>query len=151
MSPMKKKDYHPGWREISWTIIHIRAKNCCELCPAENGRPHWKTGSRVVLTTHHIDGDRRNNDFLNLIAVCQRCHLRLDAPYRQRRRGDSTQDVFMQPGPPGPKGPYIRIPAITARRVDELIEVLDRIDIDPQGPIYGALAMVTDFRTREER
>jgi hypothetical protein len=111
--PMKKEDYHPGWREISWAIIHIRAKNHCELCNAENGKPHWKTGSRVVLTTAHINQDKTDNDFVNLLAVCQRCHFKIDAPYRKRRLAGMTADIFMQaayfkeaePKPDGEKEP----------------------------------------------
>lgn len=35
---------------------------------------------QIVLTIAHIDRDPRNNDPANLAALCQRCHLRHDAP-----------------------------------------------------------------------
>ena len=76
--PMNIKDYHPNWRTISRSIIHDRAQNRCELCDAPNGALHWKTKSRVILTVHHINSDKQNNNPMNLIALCQRCHLRLD-------------------------------------------------------------------------
>lgn len=78
--PCNYKDYHPEWKQISRSIIRDRAKNGCELCPAQQGKPHWKTGSKVVLTVHHIRESlgKMNVDPLNLIALCQRCHLRLD-------------------------------------------------------------------------
>lgn len=75
--PINYKEYHPEWKKISKSIIE-KAKNMCDLCNAENGEPHWKTGSKVVLTVHHIDGNKQNNSKINLIALCQRCHLRLD-------------------------------------------------------------------------
>lgn len=75
--PINYKDYPENWKEIRANIIE-RAGNRCELCDAENHKPHWKTGSKVVLTIHHIDGNKNNNNPLNLIALCQRCHLRLD-------------------------------------------------------------------------
>lgn len=58
----------------------------CELCNAENYKPHWKTGSRVVLTIRHIDYDIKNNVHYNLIALCQRCHNKLDMPLRMKNR-----------------------------------------------------------------
>ena len=37
------------------------------------------TGSRVVLTTAHLDHTPENCDEANLAAMCQRCHLAYDA------------------------------------------------------------------------
>lgn len=33
---------------------------------------------KVVLTISHLDNDTNNNEYANLKALCQRCHLRLD-------------------------------------------------------------------------
>ena len=33
---------------------------------------------RIVLTVAHLDHNPANNDYANLKALCQRCHLRLD-------------------------------------------------------------------------
>ena len=76
--PINYKDYHPKWKKISKFIRESRAKNKCEWCEAENGKPHPVTGSKVVLTVAHIDQDKDNNRFLNLAALCQRCHLNHD-------------------------------------------------------------------------
>jgi 5-methylcytosine-specific restriction endonuclease McrA len=75
--PCDYKQYPNNWKQIRQDILE-RADNKCELCPAENHKPHWKTGSKVILTIHHIDGNKQNNNNVNLIALCQRCHLRLD-------------------------------------------------------------------------
>lgn len=48
----------------------------CEWCHAEQGKPHPRTGSKVVLTVAHIENmapeDVRPQ---NLAALCQSCHL----------------------------------------------------------------------------
>jgi len=88
--PIDYKEYHEHWKIISKGTIK-KAKNKCELCDAGNGKPHWKTGSKVVLTVHHIDGDKDNNNKMNLIALCQRCHLRLDLQKHVRNRKRNRQ------------------------------------------------------------
>jgi hypothetical protein len=81
--------YPPDWKEISRRIRFDRAKGCCEWCGAENGKPNPKTGSKVVLTVHHIGidkpdgtpGDRHDKMDVreeNLAALCQSCHWNAD-------------------------------------------------------------------------
>lgn len=41
--------------------------------------------TRIVLTVHHLDGDPTNNVRENLVALCQRCHLRADQKLRKSR------------------------------------------------------------------
>jgi 5-methylcytosine-specific restriction endonuclease McrA len=81
----KKWLYPDNWQRIS-LLVRKRAGGRCELCPAEHGRRHWLTGSRVVLTVHHINGDPTDNRRLNLLALCQRCHNKLDQPFRRPRK-----------------------------------------------------------------
>jgi len=88
MSPIKserKKLYPPNWRKISELVIE-KAGYKCELCGAENY--DIRNGSEVVLTVHHINHDPTDNRRVNLIALCQRCHLRLDLPYRVKKDSD---------------------------------------------------------------
>jgi hypothetical protein len=94
--PCNYKDYHPNWKMISQTVI-AKANNRCELCYAPNGRvvARSKSGdhpwshvgfarligekeTKIILTVHHINGDKEDDSEYNLIALCQRCHLRLD-------------------------------------------------------------------------
>lgn len=84
--PCDYKKYSPMWSVIRAKILS-RAKNRCELCNAENYTPHWKTGSRVVLTVHHINFDINDNRDYNLLALCQRCHNKLDMPFRKKAKG----------------------------------------------------------------
>lgn len=39
-----------------------------------------KCGSDEHLVVHHIDGDDNNNELLNLITLCNNCHLDLHRP-----------------------------------------------------------------------
>jgi ribosomal protein L37AE/L43A len=41
---------------------------------------------KVVLTIAHLDHDIKNNDPLNLKALCQRCHIRHDIEHKKNNR-----------------------------------------------------------------
>ena len=101
-----------GWPEIRAAVLkratlpcpdpRLQGSVCCELCCVPNGRviyrqsngPQWalilmepRTGWKhvnVVLTIAHINQDPTDNRMVNLLALCQRCHNRIDLPYRQR-------------------------------------------------------------------
>lgn len=85
ISKEKLKLYPENWKEISY---QIRYEACfkCEICDAENGQPHPATKSKVVLTVHHLDYNPQNSDRKNLIALCQRCHNRIDKHFRKENR-----------------------------------------------------------------
>ena len=91
--PCDYSNYPKNWKKIRKEILE-RAENKCELCGAENGKPHWKTGSKVVLTIAHLDQNRENNAKYNLRALCQRCHNIIDLPYRIKRRGEKKMIKF---------------------------------------------------------
>lgn len=85
--PEMKARYPKDWKLRSRFIRHYRAKNKCEWCGAENGRSHPETGSKVVLTTAHVYDHRPENaSFLNLAALCQKCHNGHDAEMRRKNR-----------------------------------------------------------------
>jgi len=106
--PMNRALYPPDWDNIS-RQVRDEAGNRCERCGVANGSVgardrfgHWLTFDdiervsdacirdwfgcdypkiiRIVLTVHHIDADKSNNDRSNLVALCQRCHLAADRP-----------------------------------------------------------------------
>lgn len=84
--PIDYAEYHPKWSLISQLIRVVRADNKCEWCGAENYQPHPITGSKVILTVAHIDRDKTNNRFLNLAALCQKCHLGHDIEQHKYNR-----------------------------------------------------------------
>ncbi len=116
--PINYAEYHPKWSLISRLIRYRRAGNCCEICRVPNSaliyRPHrdkaiWELlpigmmaeecireehkVSRVTLTVAHLDHDKANNNFSNLKALCNRCHLLHDARQHQwsRKYGRKTK------------------------------------------------------------
>jgi len=90
--PMKRDEYPVNWELISRSVRQAAGWRC-ELCDAQNGGKHWKTGAKVVLTVHHINGNKQDNSKVNLIALCQRCHLRLDlGRHIQNRRKKEGQE-----------------------------------------------------------
>lgn len=94
--PINYKNYPKNWKLISKRIRTRSASDDgivkCELCGAENYKPHPYTNSKVIITVHHIIPDLNNNSDENLIALCQRCHLRLDLPLKLAKRQKSNED-----------------------------------------------------------
>lgn len=68
-------DYPPNWDEIATGIKDLAGWEC-ENC----GHPH-EVETGYMLTVHHLDGDKANCVYENLVALCQRCHLRIQATY----------------------------------------------------------------------
>lgn len=109
--PCDYKKYPDNWKAIVKAILS-RAGNKCELCYAPNHErvcrgsartseyPWYRpmmdrnqgTSTKIILTVHHIDADLKNNSPNNLIALCQRCHLKLDmAIHLKKRRINADQ------------------------------------------------------------
>jgi 5-methylcytosine-specific restriction endonuclease McrA len=73
---MMATGYPDNWLEIAQHIKGLAGWRC-ENC----GHPHdFETGH--VLTVHHLDMDPSNCDYTNLVALCQRCHLHIQATYK---------------------------------------------------------------------
>lgn len=64
-------DYNPDGKE-NRRAVREAAGNKCIRC-----------GSRSIpgkiLTTHHMDGNKSNDEWWNLLALCQVCHLQVQA------------------------------------------------------------------------
>ena len=109
--PENRNRYPKDWPEIS-ARIRARAGDRCE-CEGECGRgthdgrcqnrqaqPAYGTGSKVVLTTAHLDHVPEHCDDENLRSMCQGCHLHYDrhhhaeTAYRTRRVGRVIADLF---------------------------------------------------------
>lgn len=63
------------------------------ICPDGMKRMIGRTGiwtlKRIILTIAHMDHDTTNNDFNNLKALCQKCHLNYDKELH-RKNSKST-------------------------------------------------------------
>lgn len=64
------------WRCIRCGHFHDPhgALPCLPSCRHSGGR-----GKRRALTVHHLDGDKGNSSWWNLLALCQACHLSVQA------------------------------------------------------------------------
>jgi 5-methylcytosine-specific restriction endonuclease McrA len=62
--------YPPNWPAIA-NAVKLQAHGRCIRCGHPDDLP-----SGHVLTVHHMDGDKANCVWWNLLALCQRCHLR---------------------------------------------------------------------------
>lgn len=102
------KLYHKTWKSVIRPAILERANNKCEFCGVDNYATGYrdKHGTfckseglqmetdeldgekiiRIVLTIAHLDHDINNNDYSNLKALCQRCHLNYDKEHHKRTR-----------------------------------------------------------------
>lgn len=102
-------DYTKDWKEVQAAAVE-RAGHRCIRCAhpyrkGEHGKGEWspcdvkcthkmgEEGSTFfvdgkwqaqwrILTTHHFDGDKANNVWWNLLALCQRCHLTIRGKVR---------------------------------------------------------------------
>ncbi len=72
MGKHNKAQYPDDWPQIA-KRIKDEADWTCIRC----GHPH-DPPTGYVLTVHHLDGDSLNNqNWWNLTALCQRCHLHI--------------------------------------------------------------------------
>ena len=81
--------YPENWREIA-DRVKDEAERRCVRCGHTDERPgtptpcdqrcsHPANGKQRVLTVHHLDGDKANCRWWNLLALCQVCHLSVQA------------------------------------------------------------------------
>lgn len=66
-------EYPPDWDKIA-REVKDRAGWQCENCEASHA-PQEGYG----LTVHHLDMDKSNCHWTNLVALCQKCHLRVQS------------------------------------------------------------------------
>ena len=112
--PENLKRYPVDWKAVSLAIKERAGWRCeCEgecgrgthdgRCPNLHGEPAYGTGSKVVLTTAHLDHTPENCGAENLKAMCQGCHLHYDkehhaqTAYRTRMNKAGVADMFGLP------------------------------------------------------
>lgn len=88
--------YHRGKYPQNWETIAANVKVGagwkCERC----GHPDHKPSGHV-LTVHHLDGDKSNCAWWNLAALCQRCHLHVQAKVILERHWMFEHTPWFQP------------------------------------------------------
>lgn len=105
--PENKARYPANWKEISHDIRFKRACGRCECkgicgrgthrgrCPNRHGHAAYGTGSKVVLTTAHLNHIPEDCEDGNLMAMCQGCHLHYDRDHHAetRRKNKLAKDL----------------------------------------------------------
>jgi len=77
--------YPANWPEIALAVKEAAGWRCVPC-----GHPHDPEAG-YTLTVHHKDGDKANCTRENLIAACQRCHLRRQGRLRLYGPEDDRQ------------------------------------------------------------
>lgn len=75
-SPCDEKCTHAGMIRVWLPEMEAWVTPANEIGP-ETYRNHRVEAEWRVLTTHHLDGDKANLVWWNLVALCQRCHLQI--------------------------------------------------------------------------
>lgn len=71
--------YPEDWPTIA-AAVKDAAKWRCIRCDKPHQREGW-----FILTVHHLDGDKANCRWWNLLALCQRCHLSIQGRVNPER------------------------------------------------------------------
>lgn len=111
MSPIRPENrarYPADWPEISRAIKDRAGWRCeCEgecgrppghldaggRCVNVHGQPAYGTGSKVVLTTAHLNHQPEDCRPENLKAMCQGCHLHYDRDHHAQTRAATRAAV----------------------------------------------------------
>jgi len=92
MIRMNIDDVYPdNWNEIS---ARIKDQNnwCCERCGHAHSRDGWR-----ILTVHHLVPDKSLCEDWNLAALCQRCHLHIQAKVNMFQEYMYPHSEWMKP------------------------------------------------------
>lgn len=126
--PINYNNYPSNWKSEIKPAILKRANNCCEFCGVENNSYIFRTDDnkwfycddwlntknrgvgfyitkgdgriKIILTIAHLDHDVTNNDYENLKALCQKCHLNYDKEHHKknskqtRNKKKGLQELF---------------------------------------------------------
>src|SRR5260221_13327337 len=91
-SRTRKLTYPENWAELA-RAAKERANWCCEWCGIAQGTECMSLKGkpyRIMLTVHHPNGDTENPD-AQLVALCQTCHLRDDAPMHAKHAQETMR------------------------------------------------------------
>lgn len=97
-------EYTEAWKAgVIQAIMYSMMDYCCEHCglQADHGTTICSSklrrdGRPYIMTVHHINGDKANNHWTNLLVCCQACHLHIQALWSP---GDNIPKGW--PEPPG--------------------------------------------------
>lgn len=125
-------DYPADWPAIARQVkdaAHWRCIRC--------DHPH-DPASGYTLTVHHLSGDKSDCQWHNLVALCQRCHLRIQAKVKMERVWMFEHSPWFRPYVAGYYAARYGLPTNRAwveARIDQLIALgqghMRREDVAP--------------------
>ena len=131
--PRKSKSNYPA----NWPEIAIQVKENadwkCVRCGYPNDR---ETGH--VLTVHHLDLDPQNCEWWNIVPLCQRCHLHIQAKVLIERPWMFNHTEWFKPYVAGYYAKCLGLPANREYVIDHLETLLELGR--PNVPISGDYA-----------
>jgi hypothetical protein len=108
--PENRARYPKDWPQISLHIRTVRAGGRCECCgecgrgthdgrcPDRQDQAAYGTGSKVQLTTAHLDHTPENVDPDNLRAMCNGCHLHYDRDHHRETAAATRRKAIEDAG-----------------------------------------------------
>lgn len=109
--PFDSSKYPKNWEDIRKEILlrcltPLGSTNSVEQCECQyecglhpdhrcaeiNWRDAIYAKGKIVLTIAHLNQNTKDNRRKNLKALCQRCHNRLDMPYRIKHRSKTLAE-----------------------------------------------------------
>jgi len=95
--PENKSRYPKNWKDLSTSLKEEAGWQCeCDgrcgrnthgaRCSNKHGQPAYGTGSKVVLTTAHLNHTPEDCRKENLMVMCQGCHLHYDKDHHAETR-----------------------------------------------------------------
>lgn len=113
-------DYPPDWRAIATALKEQHGWRCIR-CGHSHDPPAGYT-----LTVHHADLNPSNNRWWNLLCLCQRCHLQIQAKVVMERVWMFDHTPWFKPYVAGYYAYHHGLPddePSVLARVDELIAI----------------------------
>ena len=99
-------DYSVNWLEISRAVKSYFGWRCIKCLhphrvgkrntPCDTKCEHGIDGKQRILTIHHLDWDKSNNRLTNLIPLCQKCHLEVQAHYDPNQLSMFSQPYYIE-------------------------------------------------------
>lgn len=108
----EKARYPSDWPAISKRIKERAGWRCeclgeCgrgthdDRCPNQHNQPAYGTGSKVILTTAHLNHTPEDCQDDNLRAMCQGCHLHYDKDHHAATRAATRAKALAAAGQDG--------------------------------------------------
>lgn len=116
-----------GWRCVRCGHAHERPGErvpCDERCDASRHTGGLNDGKRRGLTVHHLNGDKADCRWWNLVALCQACHLRIQGKVIMGRAWLLPHSEWFRPYVAGWYASYFCGQELTREEVERQIPAL---------------------------